>query len=222
MLVVDKVKAISDAGLTDFAAAPCKDVLEKLSMDATAIGDEGAALIGRLNALRSLSLNSTHVTTTGAIALCGLAQLGYLDLAFTQVGDGAMASLATLPALQTLDLSGTPVSPVGVQALSKAAALKTLSLSLAYGDGMLDALSGCTKLETLRLFDGRVDAGMATLKSIDSLRALELVFVNLSSQALAELKQLKQLELLVMDRDHSPLAGEMHKALPACMIRFED
>jgi Leucine-rich repeat (LRR) protein len=222
VLIADRVKTIGDGGLQGFDSSACAGTLQKLSLAATAIGDDGAALIGRLSALKSLSLNSAHVTTSGVLALCNLAQLEHLDLAFTQVGDGAMAALSAMKALQALDLSGTPVSPAGVKALSRAVSLKELSLSLAFGDGMVEALSGCQKLETLRLFDGRLDKSLATLKSIDSLRALELVFVNLSSQALAGLKELKQLELLVMDDDHSPLAREMHKALPACMIRFED
>jgi Leucine-rich repeat (LRR) protein len=222
VLIADQVMAIGDGGLRDFDSAPCAGVLEKLSLAATAIGDEGAAQIGRLEALKILSLASTRLTTGGAMALGKLDHLEQLNLSFTQVGDEAMPCLAALSALHTLDLSGTPVSPSGVKALTRAANLNKLSISLAYGDGMVEALSGCLKLETLRLFDGRLDQAVSALKSIDSLRALELVFVNLTSRALADLKQLKQLELLVMDRDHGPLAKEMHKALPACMIRFED
>jgi Leucine-rich repeat (LRR) protein len=222
VLIADRVMAVGDAGLQDFGQAPCAGVLQRLSLATTAIGDDGAALIGRLSALKILSLASTHVTTGGALQLEKLTHLEHLNLAFTQVGDAAMGTLSALNALRTLDLSGTPVSPTGVKALARAVSLNKLSLSLAYGDGMVEALSGCQKLETLRLFDGRLDQGMATLKSIDSLRALELVYVNLTTQALVELKQLAQLELLVMDRDHSPLAKDMHKALPACMIRFED
>jgi hypothetical protein len=221
-LIANQVKAISDGGLVGFDTSPCAGVLQRLSLNATAIGDEAAAIIGKFSALKILSLASTGVTTAGALALRDLLQMQHLDLSYTIVGDEAMEALAALGALRAVNLTGTPVSPAGVKALAKAPSLNKLSLSLAYGDGIVEALAGCAKLETLNLFDGRLDQGMAALKSVESLRALELVYVNLTSQALSELKQLKQLELLVMDRDHSPLAKEMHKALPACMIRFED
>jgi hypothetical protein len=216
------VKSIGDGCLTGFDKAPCASTLQNLNFAGTAIGDEAASIIGQLAAIKNLSLASTGITTGGVLALHNLKHLERLDLSNTQVGDGAMATLAALAALHTLDLSGAPVSPAGVTDLSRAHLLKELTVSLAYGDSIVEALSGCQKLETLRLFDGRLDKGMVTLKSIDSLRALELVFVNLTGHAVSELKQMKQLELLVMDSDHSPLAKEMHKALPACMIRFED
>jgi hypothetical protein len=221
-LVANQVKSISDAGLIGFDTAACANVLQRLSLNATAIGDEAALLIGKLGALKILSLASTGITTAGALALKGLLRLQHLDLSYTLVGDSAMESLAALGELRAVNLTGTPVSPVGVKSLAAAPSLNKLSLSLAYGDGIVESLADCKKMETLNLFDGRLDTGMAALKKVDSLRALELVYVNLTSQALSELKQLKQLELLVMDRDHSPLAKEMHKALPACMIRFED
>ena len=58
-------------------------------------------------------------------------------------------------------------------------------------------------------------------KSIKTLRSLELVYVNMSSQALSDLKQLQQLELLIMDDDHYPLKEKLEQALPNCRLSFE-
>jgi len=222
VLVADRLLSVTDAGLKAFPQSPSALIMQRLSLAGTAIGDKGAELISHLLSLTYLSMAGSYVTTGGASYFDSLKRLEQLNLASTRVGDPAMSALASLPLLKILDLSGTPVSPEGLNVLAGAASLCQLAVSLAYGDAIVEAVSSYKKLETLRLFDGRIDRGVGALQKMKGLKSLELTFVNLSSHAVADLKMLTNLELLVMDQDHSPLAQEMHRALPGCMIRFEN
>lgn len=91
--------------------------LKSLTLERTAVSDDGLASLSRLRALQELDLTHARVDGRGLPALAALSALRRLDLSHTLVDDGAVQSLAALPHLEELVLRGTRVTPRGAEVL---------------------------------------------------------------------------------------------------------
>jgi len=106
------------------------------------------------------------------------AKLRVLNLGQAGITAAGLASLGALPALTELDLSGLPVDSAALRVL--AASLERLTLRGCVDDfaGLGDVLATATpNLRTLDLLGSRVGkAGFASLRALQSLRALDLSY----------------------------------------------
>jgi hypothetical protein len=88
-----------------------------LSLDSTALDDEGVAQLANLSGLKWLSLENTVVTSDCLNQLAKLPKLQGLSLIGTSVSDQGLEMLAGMPELKSLYLGRTKVTFAGVASL---------------------------------------------------------------------------------------------------------
>jgi Leucine-rich repeat (LRR) protein len=171
-----------------------------------AVGDEDAAALASLSALKELRVSHTGLTDVGLGALTALSGLTSISLGGLNVRDSALAEVfrclnqlrqvdlercgragdgmlqvlaAAAPMMESLCLSYTLVTDDGMEgAIPHMPHLRRLELeSCAIGDDSVKRIaSGCSKLECLDLSDTEV--GSAGVAALGRLRCLEQI--NLS------------------------------------------
>ncbi|HIF13370.1 MAG TPA: hypothetical protein EYQ82_10310, partial [Dehalococcoidia bacterium] len=82
------------------------------------VGDEGFALLGKLEHLEVLDATDCALTNKGLKSIGELSRLRELILDITEVGDDGLAHLSNMECLTRLSLSATRVTDVGLQHLS--------------------------------------------------------------------------------------------------------
>jgi internalin A len=137
-----------------------------LSLNDTAIGDDGMATIGKLAKLRVLELGGTRITDKGIKQLANLSDLEQIVLDRTQVGNAGVQSLKALKKLRHLKVAGGSVT-----------------------DEAMKDVRQMTNLEILGLQKTRVtDAGVKELRGLKNLDVLWLEGTSVSDATLRLLK----------------------------------
>ncbi|MEK7795573.1 MAG: hypothetical protein AAB353_13640 [Candidatus Hydrogenedentota bacterium] len=177
--------------------------LEEIDLSYTAVTDNGMHHIQGLKNLRKLILRATWVGDQGVSILKSFPALEELDLSYTRVTDAGLADLQELATLRSVDLEGTRVTNDGVAYLANIAGLKDLNLS------------ACRERPNL------TGAALQYLKSMGSLRTLDLSGADLSDGDLTELRQ-SQLEriILINTRVSEKAVAELRASLPQCDIQY--
>jgi len=94
--------------------------LQGLQLGATAITDDGLAMLAPLSDLRVLDLSDTRVTDQGLKHLKPLRKLQHLVLANVEITDEGLKTLAEVsPNLGRVTLIGTKVTSEGIDHLRK-------------------------------------------------------------------------------------------------------
>jgi len=117
---------ITDASLASLSGLARDYSLEILFLDSTAVSDQGLVAFAGTE-LMSLSLDKTAITDEGLRTLARMRRLGFLSLNDTRVSGSGVASLNFEEPLSLL-LDGAALSPEGIAALAKAK-LNTLSVA---------------------------------------------------------------------------------------------
>ncbi|HEX4612329.1 MAG TPA: hypothetical protein VH092_29310 [Urbifossiella sp.] len=172
--------------------------LSALDVSRTEIGDESAAAIAAMPALREFS--SHRITDAGLAAFKGKTSLRRLSVG-SGVTDAGLANVADLTGLEGLALPSADVSDTGLAHLKGLTHLGTLDLS---NTKVTDA--GFVHLKSLtRLYDLRVDGltgltgpGLAHLRTAKGLTILDLVQTGVTDDGLAGVKDLVQLKQLLL------------------------
>ncbi len=134
---------------------------------ASALDDEGTALLARLRGLRFLTIRGTKLTDEGLKGLAGLKDLEGLSLTRHHLTDAGLEHVAGLTKLRSLDLSATDVA----------------------GEG-LSHLAGLKNLERLRLYNTRVDdSALSHLLALEGLKSLDLQRTRVTAAGLKRLKE---------------------------------
>lgn len=164
--------------ITDTAIAYIRDwrKLARLNLRGTDVTDTALEYIGQILSLRSLDISCTQVTNNGLEHLSSLAALEELVLGGNKITGAGLRILRHLPALRSLSLSGAQKRNSG-----------TWMVSLTDLD--LDAVAGLRSLESLDLAGVRItDAGLARLKPLTHLTALNVSRTDVSAVGLEQLK----------------------------------
>ena len=166
---------------------------EGLSLDGTALTDDGFQNLAAMKSLRWLSVGHTLNAKDG----------------FTGVG---FAQLKSLSSLERVSFGGSGSREAAFTAIGELTQLKEFSSwHTQYGDPAHPYLLKLKNLEALRLgnslkrYDGKprqlclTDATIATIAQVTSLKSLNLMQAKLSLPALLSLKNLPQLATLRLD-----------------------
>ncbi|MGA2069066.1 MAG: hypothetical protein ABSG86_29195 [Thermoguttaceae bacterium] len=156
--------------------------LQKLSLAASAIDDEGVKPLENLSSLRSLDLSDDGITDAAGKSLARLIGLRFLEISCVtsdnnpRVSDAILKDLALLPELDELHMQGARVTDAGFAALGRFRQLRKLDLTCAVASFRgLPAPFSCPSLESLDLscsygVDNRIGPVVccfANLKSLD-------------------------------------------------------
>lgn len=114
-LTLDKT-ALTDEGIHILAAMRN---LASLSLKCTQITDASLRYLQEADSLRSLDLDKTRITDSGLALLAGM-RLSWLSLRDTRVSDNGLKRLHPIKTLQQIDVTGTQVTPEGIKELEKA------------------------------------------------------------------------------------------------------
>lgn len=160
--------------------------IERLSVRATPISDNGLSHLASLQSLRGLDLSDmTRITDSGLSCLESLTQLEVLVLCDSNIGDGALDHLQSLKRLKLLDLRGTAVTDLGMRRIETHQELETLYLSgcRITSAGLL-YLRDLPHLRGLDLSGTRVcDAGLETLSHVRSIEELNLTNTSVRARS---------------------------------------
>jgi Leucine-rich repeat (LRR) protein len=144
-----------------------------LSLNFTAISDQGLAQIAQMSQLKYLGLSRTRITSRGIRDLAEMKDLQNLHIDGTQVDDGGLETIGSFANLRMLGLGGTQVTSTGIGQLSRLPELRFLSLSLTtVDDAVLDDLVALPKLEILSV-DGTQLSGQGLLTLREALPECE-------------------------------------------------
>lgn len=94
--------------------------IERLGIEATAVGDASLPAVASMASLRELDLSECPVSDVGLEALRGHRRLERLWLTGTEVSDASLEVLLSLPRLQFLELSETGFTASGLERLKRA------------------------------------------------------------------------------------------------------
>lgn len=121
--------SLSDVGC-DSALVHLKGIadLRLLSLEHSAIGDEGLKCLRDFRSLESLGLADTLITDEGLKHLKGLTNLEVLYLQNTSITDAGLVHLKKLNKLRVLHLHGTSITDAGLEHLKELVNLETLRL----------------------------------------------------------------------------------------------
>jgi len=168
------------------------------------LDDESLAPLSRLKNLRSLKLIGDKITDGGLVHLIHATELRELALNMTQVSDAGLKQLAVFQKLEKLDLSTEP-GPFG---MAKVHQIIRKYLPSVYDRGMPDSLIQLAlrvhifedNVMQTALFShkGLTNAGLKELTALKSLRELDLGFVEVTDEGVANLQTLINLEHLTL------------------------
>jgi hypothetical protein len=168
------------------------------------IVDDDLREVGRLRRLERLNLAGTSVTDAGIVHLRGCDALRELNLAWTATGDGALRALAGRPRLANFH-SGQGVTDDGIPYLHDWPVFKTWQ----GGDERLDLTGHDAAPNSLALRGPFTDAGLARLRGLDGLFALNVddARLGLTPACLEALRDLPRLARLAVDAKDDWMAG---------------
>ena len=193
--------------------------LESLELWGTSVDEKSLVHLVGVQGLRELSLPYLPLTEAGLARLGRMTNLRRLNLYGCPVTDAGLAKLEPLRHLEGLDLTHTRVTDAGLERLKAFRNLKALSVGSgrdgrgAISDAGVAHLAALANLEELHLV-GRTaitDKGVKHLAGLKRLRSLSLVGTNASGHALKEVKDLPELERLMLSGSQAA-AGIEHLA----------
>ncbi|MFI5239843.1 MAG: M56 family metallopeptidase, partial [Gemmatimonadales bacterium] len=168
------------------------------------LADAVAVNVANLPRLRSVTFDRTGLTNRGLQLLqdSSIAELTLTEEEF--LTDDAFEYVARMKSLRKLVLDATPIEVAGLKHLQHCPQLRSFALrrhpagsSEDGADGRLAAIAGLDKLEELEL-ESTAYARLVVFKQIASLKQLTLRRCG-ALEASQSLKQLKQLDKLVLD-----------------------
>jgi hypothetical protein len=156
---------------------------------------------------------------------------GYVDLYEARGVDDLMPRLDGMAEVQALFLEGTDITDASLPIIARLPNLESLSIQRGnpgVTDDGLAALKGHSKLTDLVIQTRPTNNGFAALKELPALHSLTIMgsphrWPERTEASLIHLKELKQLEKLVLYADWLSPSGEaeLRQALPRCEIRVE-
>lgn len=188
---------ITDAGMEQLKALENVRDLNLFAVEQ--ITDTAVAYLRGWRKLERLNLRGTDVTDTALEYIGQITSLRSLDVSYTQITNNGLEFLSSLPALEELVLGGNKVTGAGLRVLKLLPSLRTLSLSgaqkrnsgtwsVSLTDLDLDAIGTLKGLRVLDLAGVRItDAGVARLKPLGSLAAIDLSRTDVSAVGLKQL-----------------------------------
>ena len=141
--------------------------LRRLDLASSGVTDADLAILAdNLGSLENLSLNSTAVTDDGLRHLNKLKNLEAVYLTNTRITDAGIAHLRNLPKLWHLHILRTSITDVGVTYLGKMSKLRHLNVShTAITDNCLEHLAHLTALDWLSIHNTQItDEGVEKLQ----------------------------------------------------------
>ena len=177
--------------------------LKQLELRYCAVGNEGAAQIGKLSNLSHLVLWRAGLTDAGLVHLAGLGRLNLLCLfANTSVTDAGLPQFAVLKRLNHLDLNGTRISNDGLVHIRSLPNLVYLNIQATLvTDAGLAHVGGLVGLRGLALGYSKIgDAGLGHLKGLSNLESLDASASQVTDAGLARLAPLPNLHDLSLSR----------------------
>ena len=165
----------------------------------TQISDEGLRLVARIPRLEGIYLASTRISNSGLSDIDHCHQLKLLNLSGTEIGDEGIEYLRCQDTLEMLDLSATNVTDACAAIVGSLYRLRVLDLSeTSMTAEALKNLDHLVSLNTLNLSDTHIDGGWESLKQLRKLEHLDLSGLEISSQDLEFLTDLKSLESVLI------------------------
>ncbi len=125
-LRLENAGGVTDAGLTHVARLTN---LEGLSLQYTAVGDEGLKALAHLVKLKDLVLCGSKITDAGLVHLAGMTGLRQLALSYTAITDAGLEHLGSLKDLENLWLAKLKITDAATPLLCRFAKLSLLDLS---------------------------------------------------------------------------------------------
>ncbi len=183
--------------------------LESLDLLGTSVEEKSLVHLVGAQGLRELSLGYMPLTEAGLAQLGRMTNLRRLGLYGCPVTDAGLAKLEPLRHLEGLDLTHTRVTDAGLERLKAFRNLKALSVGSHEGRrGAISPISNAgvahlaalVNLEALH-FNGPTavtDEGVKHLAGLKRLKHLSLVGTNASGHALKEVRDLPELESLML------------------------
>ncbi len=190
---------VTDSGISYLPKFTKLDSLDAGSLQLTAAGIEQ---IGKIETLEQLSLAFVPVTDDMLESLTGLTNLRVLNLTSTRITDAGFEHLAKLPALDTLIVNSTQIDGSGLAHLNeRIEEFKYISVDRTrLRDDAIVHLKGAASIEALSAVGCFItDEGLKVLGSLGTLKQLYLSENQLSFQAGAQLRRLRNLEELSLD-----------------------
>ncbi|KAG1713042.1 hypothetical protein DVH05_000770 [Phytophthora capsici] len=174
--------------------------LERLELAETALTDFGLMEIcnGASN-LKALNISNTEISDNGTTGLAKLKELRILRLDAPGITNRALANLSFLSGLERLDLFGASITDNGLMHLVPLHKLQELSICGGnIGDRGVGLISKLTSLTSLNLSQNRNirTKSLFYLRSLTSLRCLNLSNTGISALSLRHLSPLKELQSL--------------------------
>ena len=199
--------------VTTVGEAKTQGLLERLDRSDTTeldlsgvreVTDAHLAAIGRLTHLERLDLSGTAITDAGVAHLRGCDALREVNLAGTYTGDGALRALAGKPHLHSFQ-SGSGVTDGGLALLHQWPVFKAWR----GGEDRLDLLAWDAAPNFLMLRGPFTDRGLAQLRGLDGLFALNVADVRLAITAacLDTLRELPRLAKLAVEATDAWMPG---------------
>jgi len=164
--------------------------------------------LAKLEKLERLYLAHTKVTDAGLKQIAGLTALRILSLEATAVTDAGLAELKPLVNLETLFLNETQITDEGLGHLAAFPNLKNVFLSHTQVTGKKPWLASLPKLEHVSLNGAPLtDASLPQFHQAVALKNLELYEIDLSAEAIAELRVALPKTNIFVDRLRIAVAG---------------
>ncbi|KAF4044280.1 Leucine rich repeat [Phytophthora infestans] len=174
--------------------------LERLEVAETALTDSRLLEIcnNAIN-LKALNVSNTEISDSGTTGLTKLKELRILGLDTSGITNRALANLSFLPQLERLDLFGANITDNGLMHLIPLHKLQELAICGGnIGDRGVGLISKLTSLTSLNLSQNRNirTKSLFYLRSLTSLRCLNLSNTGISALSLRHLSPLKELQSL--------------------------
>lgn len=197
-LEIDRCRVSEKAALRLFAKTP--NLVElRWSRNASSLGPEAMAAIGKLKRLEHLYLNGNENITGESLAVVSeLSVLEDLNLGDCGIADDGLKFLEKLEKLVRLYLDGCRVTDVGLETLGRFRRLRLLELSRTeITDAGLKHLQNLTEPGWLHLSRTAVtDAGLEILGKMKSVTCLNLDETKVTDAGLVHLQHLPELTVL--------------------------
>ena len=172
--------------------------LRTLTIECTAITDEGLSYLQNMKELWSLSLISSRIRGSGFVHLRST-RLDNLFIYDQALNEDAMQALSLVQTLYAIHLRGVEFPGCSLKQLRKLPELERLSLEdTRLSNSEIECLGEVVGLRRLRLGPGFTGEGLRALRGMEQLEELSLSFTDFRGpglDALVGLKRLKRLDL---------------------------
>ncbi len=176
--------------------------LKKLSLQGTHITDKTMSSLTSLALLEELNLHQCTITDAAIPDIAKLRSLRVLSLARTRISEVALAALGELPRLEEFNIAGcTGITGEGFKKGIQAGGYRSLKSLVCAGTSFasfgLERIKALSQLEKLVLYDcGVNDVGLRWICQCNQLKQLELNNNSFSDIGVAQVDNLKNLEIL--------------------------